>query len=449
MIMNKITYFLLEDNVTINNNGKLYIVNKTDRRFSKVIKVLESNEHTDLDSVLDPTTILNKEDFKVVDGIIFFKDQEVPSILGNEFFNLNLSHSSFVALVNFWFNLKNRVDFDDARDAILSLISKKGYPFTKDGFIMAYEGSSQGELNKKFQTPFYCYTKYSIRNEKLLAMLDNKMLLEEIIEEFFGAATKKLTKIVRALVIRENSDVLDFNVLNYGLVFKGILSLDNIVKILEESKEIKNSLFDYENDVELYSIRLFLKELIETKMGKSEKNLITFLKEIKKTNFSLTRLSGYYARIKANDLNFDLSTLLTNNTPAQIYMELEELASTMGIERKPLTIHKNYKKFLELDGLESDKFKLEIPKSNLDLYKYKRYLNNCIADHGFGDKFNEGKCVLLAVLDKNGIPLYNIEIVDGRVVQFEQKAPKRTVSEEERKPILDILERYKLIKKRK
>jgi hypothetical protein len=159
--------------------------------------------HQDFDSVkdaIDPTKNLNKDGFLVKDGLVYFKEEPIPSILGNQFLQFKESNWVFKSLLNFWFNLKTRVDDETASQMINALVEHGAYPITEDGFYLVYRNTAtdqtQSILNKRNQKTG-SINFYNVANvpQDYSAFFQEKKSLDDILTSVFGFNAKKLKNI--------------------------------------------------------------------------------------------------------------------------------------------------------------------------------------------------------------------------------------------------------------
>src|SRR5690606_3508485 len=104
---------------------------------------IQEGDLTEVGSLIDPTYHLNNPDFEVRDGVVFYREEPIPTILGDQFLEYKINKKVFTSLTNFWFNIKRRLSFDRSQEIVRELIACKAYPITEDGFYLAYQNSQR------------------------------------------------------------------------------------------------------------------------------------------------------------------------------------------------------------------------------------------------------------------------------------------------------------------
>jgi hypothetical protein len=112
----------------------------------------------------------------------------------------------------------------------------------------------------------------------------------------------------------------------------------------------------------------------------------------------------------------------------------------LGVADFQLTIDE---KVLELDGLEIENMRLEIPRTNHKLIEYGQKMNNCIGDYGQRVNVSKKAQWLMGVY-KDGELTYNIEINQKQVIQFWGKH-NSTADEKDQIAVLKALKEKGLI----
>lgn len=145
--------------------GKSYRVEKTDRKYAKIIKTFdlpsEDQENAVL-AILNPVEtkadiaalVAGKEGFTVVDGEVYYKGERLPKALATKIASLLREELPVKHFELFWDNLSQNPS-STAVDELMDFLEYKELPITEDGCFIAYKGvnhdfwSSSGNLRTK------------------------------------------------------------------------------------------------------------------------------------------------------------------------------------------------------------------------------------------------------------------------------------------------------------
>lgn len=419
--MDKVLYSQVGNTFTIKAEGRLYTLSTSDLRYPQIKEAIESGATDDILSLVDPTRVLNKEGFVVKDGLVYFKDEPIPTILGNKFLEFKLSKVSFISLVNFWLNLKKRADFDSCKETIVSMLSKEAYPVTTDGFYVVYRDNyaSQGVTSKLI--PFFNYS-----GSYYASHFEKKMTLENIIVEVFGFNSKKLQKlVVQGLFVPGQSHLCD-RVFHYGTAFKGLLSPNNLFTLMEKDvfKTLRTGSLE-----EFRLLNTFLSEFAKTKEGSiSEKKILNLFDQPASMRDLADALTRYNELKKRSvTINIQADTLKNISDVAEYLKREIRKIENPEIE---LEIEKFFPVASKLDNVVIDNFKIVLPRTNYDLAEWSEIMSNCI--RGYAQKVKSGQSLVMAVVDSSSNRMiYNIEISNRRIVQFSAKGNSAPNSNDE------------------
>lgn len=428
-------YYKLANSIVIRLSGKTYTLHNSDHRYPKVIEAIEKKEFNDFEALLDPTKVLGEEGFTVVNGVIHYKDHPIPTILGDQFLEYKIDKVSFMGLVNFWMNLKNRTDFEHSYEHIITLLQQKGYPVTEDGFIIAYKQDEYAQKEVRFDTrkeivtPFFNYGKAS---PVIRQMFDDKLTLNQMAEKIFGFSTKKLIKLLTEKVFPKGSPYIAEGVFNLGIAFKDILSPNNLFEVLEKGMYPCN----YGNSQAHSLMNEFWKEFGKTKEGKiSEKRILNLL-TTKYRGDQLLDLGSFWDTLKNKNLNLDLQAANFTADVEAIHKYLDHEVKKLKNPEIELHMEAHYPKALNIVGNSINELDVLIPKTNYDLVEWSQKLSNCL--HSYPTRVKAGEVAIVGFCDKKGKMVYSLEIINGVVTQFRSKH-NNAPHEADFKPILDFL----------
>lgn len=432
----QVTYFNLANSLVIRLDGKTYTLHKTDHRYPKIQEAIESKNFENLFDLIDPTRVLNQQGLEVKSGVVYFKGEPIPTILGDQFLEFKIDQISFMALLNFWLNLKNRTDFEGSREHIITLLQQKGYPVTEDGFVIAYKDETDGvatkfDARKKIVTPFFNYSK---TNQRIKAMFDKKKTLNQMLEEVFGFCSKKLVKLATEKVFKSGNPYVSDDFFNYGIAFKGILSPNNLFTVIEKGLYPcgQGTIGQHSN------MNDFWQEFAKTKEGQiSEKKILNLLgTKFHAHNLLMCGDMWHHLKGKAENISLEHEDFTAN--VEKIFRYLEREVKKLKNPEFDLKITENFPQLKELEAAKLEGFNFVLPKTNYDLAEWSRIMKNCIGTHGYDKSVLNGKTIVFAIVDATGKMRYNLEIVDGKVRQFRSYHNGRPEKEDYEK-IMDIL----------
>lgn len=430
------TYHKLANSIVIRYDGKTYTLNKTDHRYQKIVEAIEQKQYDNFDSLLDPTKVLNQEGFEVKNGVIYFKNHSIPTILGDQFLDYKIDKVSFMGIVNFWLNLKNRADFEESQEYIVTLLQQKGYPVTEDGFIIAYsqeqnEREVRFDTRKKIITPFFNYSKVA---PLFKAMFDKKMTVNQMCEEVFGFCSKKLLKLVTDQMFPQGSFYVNDNILKVGIAFKEVLSPNNIFTVIEKGMYPSN----YGHFHAHKAINKFWKDLAINKEGTITESKILNLLSTKYNGDELMEIGSFYETLLASKIPMDLQAPNFNANVSQIHAYLKKEVAKIKNPEFNIQMEAH---FPNVEKIVNEKKQVNglfpvMPKTNYDLIEWSRLLSNCL--DSYSQSVLEGQCAIVGFQDEKGKLIYALEITQGKVTQFRSKG-NNSPDEKDYTQILDLL----------
>jgi hypothetical protein len=332
-----------------------------------------SNLNIHLNQIFDgvyikETLTIKKTHEKRVERIFrnFFKQHKLP--FGPVRFSKKVSKDSWDT--HFWVDIERNIKL-----AMYPLLGdlKKDY------------GIERFELNGLF-------TKYLRQNS-----------IKVLIRGCFGNHGKVLTK----AVIEQLKD--GSGVLTTGLLFKGILPVDYIQKIVQGRDHHG---FIIKTNIE--TLRKFFKEF-------DQRRVLKWVENRKRWDSTLIDTARMYLEYKDSIQNIPVDGTI------------EEIHNYISKEQRkvktPNFIFEYSDKQLKMDGLIIDDLRIELPKDSYTLIDYGQKMSNCIGSYAH---YVAGKQGVLLGIYKDNVLTYNVEIQkSGHVNQFytarNQSAPKEDV----------------------
>lgn len=412
-------YYNLNNSIVISYDGIVHTISKDDYRHTRIKDALSRKNFDEVKEAIDPTKNLNKDGFVVKDGLVYFKDEAIPSILGNQFLIYKESSWIFKSLLNFWFNLKTRVDNNTASQMINALVECGAYPITEDGFHLVYSNTATDQtksvLNKRNQENgsinFYNTATTPL---EYYAFFNQRKSLDDILTSVFGFSAKKLKKFAISKLFDPTNNFLNYTFFFFGEAFKDVLHPDNLYEILEKD------LFKvtHADSVSYRNFNTFIKAYAIEKNGTySQKKIINLINSaVKQPADQLLAIGNFYVILKER-MNFDIQNIQFSNNSKEIYDYMNREHLKLKDPETYLDVEKNFPEFWSLNDVEVEEFRLLMPRTNYDLKEWTNIMQNCIGT--YDKRIINKHCMVFAVMDKNtNEMIYNVEISNKHVVQF-------------------------------
>ena len=432
-------YYNLNNSIVLSFDGTVHTISKDDYRYARIKEALSNQDFDSVKVAIDPTKNLDKDGFVVEDGLVCFKGEPIPSVLGNQFLKYKESSWVFKSLLNFWFNLKTRVDNETASQMINALVDNGAYPITEDGFYLVYRNSNADQtksiLNKRNQEvgSINFYNVASVPDEYSNFFYERKNL-DEILTSIFGFSAKKLKKIAIQEIFKPAINFVDHTFLLFGDAFKDVLHPDNLYEVLEKKlfKITHGDVASYRN------FNTFLKEYSIEKNGTySQKKIINLLSSAKE-QVHLVEIGGYFVDLKEK-INLDIQRIQFSNDCQTIFEYLRSEPRKLSDPEIDLDIDKNFPEFWELNDVEVGKLRFLFPKTNYDLKEWTNLMQNCVGTHGYDKKVAQKGCVVFALMSKDtNEMIYNVEISSKNIIQFNGRG-NRPATNSEKKEVCSFL----------
>jgi hypothetical protein len=142
--------------------GKAISVEKTDKRYSKIVKVFDfplDEQEDEVLKILEPLevsikTIHGQNGFEVVNDDIFYKGEKLPNTFSTKIKSIIRDGLPLDHFEKFWENLQQNPSANSINE-LIDFLSNKELPITDDGFFIAYKGvdtnyySIKGNINTK------------------------------------------------------------------------------------------------------------------------------------------------------------------------------------------------------------------------------------------------------------------------------------------------------------
>lgn len=415
-----IDYDLLDNSVIVYVDGKPFHVSGGDHRFKPVCDAIHANKLDLLPDLLDINKSLNLQSgLAVKDGMMFFKDDIVPSAVADKFIDFKMNNVPLKPLLNCWLNIQYNEKFKNInKDKVFEILSRPdSYSLTSDGFFIIYkDGDRHSSSNKERvnreelkDTPFF---DYSSLDPFYREMFDKKMGLEEIVSEVYGVCSPKLLKLIVEKLFDKTNQILKISCLSHGYAYRDLLSLNGMMSMFEEDLMDSHYVDPYwykkantflKNFTEKKVLNFFRKEKEQkTRYFAQVVDLYDYLKE--KVNLDVTKFLTFrevYEFLKREEKKLKYAEVQFNNL-GEAYSKLME---------KPFELSINTKENPEV-------LELVFPHNNYQLIDWGQELNNCIGS--YGESVKRGQTMVAAVMNKDGKLLYTLEVAQGRIRQFVQ-----------------------------
>jgi hypothetical protein len=425
-------YYLLSNSIVINASGHTYTISNNDYRYDKIKRYLNEGKFDLVVDAINPTKNLDKDGFTVVDGLVHYGKEPIPSVLGNQFLLFKETSWVFKSLFNFWYNLKSRVNDDAASEMIRALIDNGAYPVTEDGFYLIYSNNNADQtnsvLNKKNQSDSHIHF-YNIANcpEKYFTDFSNRKNLDEVLEGIFGFSAKKLKKLALQNIFKPDNNFLDYRFFFFGETFKDVLHVDNLYEVIEKN------IFHVEfGDISTYrGLNSFIKDYTREKDGSyNQKKILNFLKSSDR-QATFVEIGDQYLKLK-EAINLDIQQVGLVNNANEILAYMNRETMKLADPEFNLNVNENFPDYWSLNDHEVDELRLLMPNTNYDLKEWTNIMQNCI--HGYANNVLKATSMIFAIMDKNtNEMIYNVEVSRKSIVQFKARGNNEPKSSDVRK----------------
>ena len=103
-------YFILSNSAVICVDDKTYTISNNDYRYKKVKNCLLDGNFEKVKEIVQPNVGVRSKDFSINNGMVYYKDSAIPTVLGNQFLEFSENSWEFKSIFNFWYNMKTRTE---------------------------------------------------------------------------------------------------------------------------------------------------------------------------------------------------------------------------------------------------------------------------------------------------------------------------------------------------
>lgn len=144
------TYIINQTSIILFINNESIRVEKTDRRYPKIIKsfTLPKEEQEDaINQILYPTdftleSIDNVEGFEIVEDQVYYNGEALPPVLSQKVQSIVTDDLPLEHFTKFWNNLQDNPSSTSVNE-LMEFLEYKELPITEDGYFLAYKGVSE------------------------------------------------------------------------------------------------------------------------------------------------------------------------------------------------------------------------------------------------------------------------------------------------------------------
>ena len=435
----RVNYIILEKSAVFEIDGKTISIGLGDHRFSKAVDALDRGDLSSVVKIIDPSHSLGMEELTVKDGLIHYKDKPIPAAFTNKMLEFKSNPDCLMALINFWFNLKQRNGFKNHQKEIISILNQDAYPITTDGFIVCYRGNDDQIVNlKNINSGIVRF--YDYNGATPAELFQDKLTLEKICENMFGFCSKKLLKLVSASMFQPNNNTVNTSVLNYGVIFKEIVSMDTLFWLIEKQSISGNVITPDES----IWINKLITEICTQEDGKINEKRIKSLFSCNIETKKLIELGGIFEGATNNKIDLNIRKLKIS-TISDMHDFIKQEYSEYLVGNALLYIERSFPEVSRIKKVTVNDMHFIIPKSRFQLIDWSREMSNCVKD--YSDDIIQGDHYILGVSkpgDKSNLK-YNFSVRNRVLTQIKSKG-NGTVPQKDKEEIIKTLKYYGLIK---
>jgi hypothetical protein len=139
--MSKVNYIISDTNITVNFEGKTYIVSRKDKLSDDLISCLREKRYSEIPELVNKSIKIQKQskgNFVVEDGRIMINGVPASEVLSKKIIDFSDNGLPFQPLLEFAKKLQNNPSFRAVNELYLFL-EKNNHPITEDGNFIAYK----------------------------------------------------------------------------------------------------------------------------------------------------------------------------------------------------------------------------------------------------------------------------------------------------------------------
>jgi hypothetical protein len=154
------TYIINQTGIVLFINNKSIKIEKSDRRYSKIIECFSLDKQQQESAVLQVVesvatkldSLHGKDGFEVVDDVVWYKGERLPNALATKVKSIIREGLPLDAFEKFWENIAENPTASSVNE-LMEFLEYKELPITEDGYFLAYKGitsddwSIHGNLN--------------------------------------------------------------------------------------------------------------------------------------------------------------------------------------------------------------------------------------------------------------------------------------------------------------
>jgi translation initiation factor IF-1 len=141
------TYIINQTGIVLFVANKSVKIEKTDRRYPKIIECFSLDKSLQEDAVLKIITSVDEkvaalhgqDGFEIIDGSVWYKGEVLPPALSRKVHSIVRDNLPLDAFEKFWENLSENPSASSV-DELMEFLEYKELPITEDGCFLAYKG---------------------------------------------------------------------------------------------------------------------------------------------------------------------------------------------------------------------------------------------------------------------------------------------------------------------
>lgn len=137
-----ISYVINESSVILFLKNTPFKVEKTDRKFARILKAFSLPKEEQEAAVLEivkPQVVYGQNGFEKVGDDIYYQNEKLPLPLKNKVLSVLKDGLPIIHFEKFWERLRNNPNQESA-EQLIDFLSYRELPISEEGFIIAYKG---------------------------------------------------------------------------------------------------------------------------------------------------------------------------------------------------------------------------------------------------------------------------------------------------------------------
>ena len=383
-----IKYHILDKHVYIKTPDNTFTVANDSENFEVLKQALRANDESLVMSLVHAENHFTADNIDEIDGRYYFRDHELPTTLIDKIVR---DDRSSVPYINFWIN---RIQRDEPVDEVTRLFARDVVPIDTSGFMFAYTDTVLSG-NEFFNATHLSSESFHLLRDKPI---------DQILQEYFGFTSKKLTALAKGLLIDEHRNLSEtfFNVCEITSAYKPDIST-TITLFQSRLKDCLPKLTKNETKNIAEIFKIYFKPA----------KLIKLINESNNFRRTAKAVAGCWPNLK-DEIDQTLKFVSLDDLANYLLMKWED-GRDADYE---LNIEQHFPFVNNLKDKTVAGLTYTIPETRYQLEQWSETLSNCLDN--YPNRCAMGDTIVIGLVNNDDEIRYAIEVNrDGAIKQFE------------------------------